>query len=205
MQATQDNRQHIDSLTGARFLAITLIVFSHFEFLSQYGRFGEIYWRYFHNATIGVDYFFILSGFGMMLSSMHRDPNGLLPIGGISGLVNYGKRHIRKIYPVYVAFLLSGIPLYLLKGYFEDRQPLWKLITACAIYFFFDMTLLQSCTGQSAFSHSLNGVCWFLSTLFCIYLISPVVMKVIKQKIKTINQSIICMIFSIFISFLLST
>ena len=116
MQCTPHNwtdRQHIDSLTGARFFAIMIIVFSHFEFLRQYGQFGEVYWRYFHNATMGVDFFFMLSGFGMMLSSIRRDPYGLLPIGGIPGLINYGKRHIRKIYPVYVVFLLIGIPYYL--------------------------------------------------------------------------------------------
>lgn len=72
----------INTLTGARFAAIMLIVINHFEFLQQYGKLGELYQRYFHSATIGVDFFFMLSGFGMMLSSTNRDPNGTEFIGG---------------------------------------------------------------------------------------------------------------------------
>ncbi len=199
------DKQHIDSLTGARFFAVMIVVFSHFEFLKQYGKFGDIFWNYYHNnATMAVDFFFMLSGFGMMLSSIRRDPNGELPIGGISGLINYGIRHIRKIYPVYVAFLLVGIPAYLYVGYFDYGQSLWKLIANSTLFFFFDLTLLQSVTGHISFSHSLNGVCWFLSTLFCIYLISPIIIKFIKRRIKPVKQSFICLMLSIFISFLLS-
>ncbi len=131
------DKQHIDSLTGARFFAVMIVVFSHFEFLKQYGKCGDICWNYYHkNATMAVDFFFMLSGFGMMLSSIRRDPNGELPIGGISGLINYGIRHIRKIYPVYVAFLLVGIPAYLYVGYFDYGQSLWKLIANSTLFFF---------------------------------------------------------------------
>lgn len=41
----------INTLTGARFAAIMLIVINHFEFLQQYGKLGELYQRYFHSAT----------------------------------------------------------------------------------------------------------------------------------------------------------
>lgn len=199
------SKQRIDSLTGARFFAAMIVVFNHFEFLKNYGKFGEIYWNYYHNnAIISVDFFFMLSGFGMMLSSIRHDPYGDLPIGGISGLISYGIRHIRKLYPVYVAFLLVGVPAYIYMGYFDYGQPLCNQIAKSALFFIFDLSLLQSVTGHMMFSHSLNGVCWFLSTLFCIYLISPIIMKWIKRRIKKTKQSLICLMLSIFISFLLS-
>lgn len=115
----------INTLTGARFAAIMLIVINHFEFLQQYGKLGELYQRYFHSATIGVDFFFMLSGFGMMLSSTNRDPNGTEFIGG-GQLIAFARRHVKKIYPIYIVMLLLGIPYYLLAGYFEYGK---KIVT----------------------------------------------------------------------------
>lgn len=34
--------------------------------------------------------------------------------------------------------------------------------------------LVQSAIGLKVFSHSFNSVSWFLSTLFCIYILSPI-------------------------------
>lgn len=198
------NNHRIESLEGARFLAITMIVFGHFEFLYQYGKFGEVYWNFFHNPTMGVDFFFLLSGFGLMLSSIRRDPEGTETIGGIFGLINYGKKHIKKIYPVYVAFLLSGIPLFLIKLRNEKGYLNFNDIANCIIKFLVDLTLLQSGTGYSEFSHSLNAVCWFLSSLFCIYLISPIIMKAIKHRVRSIKSCFVCLIICIFISYLFS-
>lgn len=205
MQTEKIDRQtgRINSLTGARFTAIMIIVFSHFEFLTKYGTFGNIYWNYFHNANMGVDFFFFLSGFGMMLSSIKKDPTGTVPIGGIKGLIRFGKAHVQKIYPVYIAFLIFGIPKYLIYCIL-DNQTLYKLIIECALYFSFDLTLLQSATGMSKFSHSLNGVCWFLSSLFCIYLVSPIIMQLLKKKVKTIRTAIIGVTISIGISLVLA-
>lgn len=138
-----------------------IIVFSHFEFLYDYGVFGKVYELFFHNATMGVDFFFMLSGFGMMLSSLRRDPNGTVPIGGIKGLITFGKQHVKKIYPVYVFFLLCGIPYEILTGYIEYGHSLMRQAIKCVILFLIDLTLLQTATGRKTFSHSLNGVCWF--------------------------------------------
>ena len=196
--------QRINSLTGARFTAIMVIVFSHFEFLSQFGQFGEIYTKYFHNATLGTDFFFMLSGFGMMLSSIRQDPEGTASIGGISGLFHFGKNHIKKIYSIYIIFLALGIPYNLLLGYFDYGSSLKSLLLRNLFFFSVDLTLLQSSTGLILFSHSLNSVCWFLSTLFCIYLVSPIIMQILKRKVKTVRNAIILLMASILFSYLLA-
>jgi peptidoglycan/LPS O-acetylase OafA/YrhL len=46
---------------------IFVIVISHLEFLNNYS-IGNVYQQYFHNPTLAVDFFFMLSGFGMMYS-----------------------------------------------------------------------------------------------------------------------------------------
>lgn len=45
--------------------------------------------------------------------------------------------------------------------------------------------LLQSATGLEMFSHAFNSVSWFLSTLFCIYILSPVVMPLLTKSLDT--------------------
>lgn len=198
-QILSDNPRKIDSLTGARFFAIIIIVFSHFEFLEKYGEFGKFYSSYLHNPTMGVDFFFMLSGFGMMYSSLFKDPNGNNPIGGVKGIINFGKKHIRKIYKFYVFSLLLGIPYYCL----TCGDSIVIGILKSAVYFTFDLTLLQSATGIMAFSHSLNGVCWFLSSLFCIYLFSPLILKFLQKHIKSIKSALTGILVSIVISFIL--
>ena len=201
---TASRSKRIDSLTGARFIAIMMIVINHFEFLGQYGKLGEIYLRFFHSATIGVDFFFMLSRFGMMLSSIKREPNAKANSINVKKLIAFAQRHVSKIYPIYIMMLILGIPYYLMVGYFEYGKKVAAGVLQAAAYLIMDMTLLQSCTGITNLSHSLNGVSWFLSSLFCIYLVSPIVMKWLKLHIKNEKQVIFGLGVSIGCSFILA-
>lgn len=58
---------------------IFLIILNRMEFL-KYCNFGDAYAMYWHNATIAVDYFFMLSGFGMMYSFLKH--GGMSATGG---------------------------------------------------------------------------------------------------------------------------
>ena len=61
--------KRIPQLEGLRFIMCCIIILSHFEFLSNSKIVvGGGYTKYFHNATMAVDYFFMLSGFGICLS-----------------------------------------------------------------------------------------------------------------------------------------
>ena len=194
----------INSLTGARFLAISLIVLNHFEFLGIYPIIGTVYNYFFHNATLGVDYFFLLSGFGMMLGSIRRNPDGTEKIYGIKDLFRFAKRHVKKIYPIYLITLICGIPFEIMYNIKYQGATLIHEIKYCIFTFISSLTLLQSLSGRIIYSHALNGVCWFLSCLFCIYLVSPIIMKFLKKKIKTINQALLGIIFCIIMSFILA-
>lgn len=201
---TASRSKRIDSLTGARFIAIMMIVINHFEFLGQQGKLGEIYLRFFHSATIGVDFFFMLSGFGMMLSSIKREPNAKANSINVKKLIAFAQSHVSKIYPIYIMMLIFGIPYYLMVGYFEYGKKVAAGVLQAAAYLIMDMTLLQSCTGITNLSHSLNGVSWFLSSLFCIYLVSPIAMKWLKLHIKNEKQAILGLWVSIGCSFILA-
>lgn len=66
-----------------------------------------------------------------------------------------------------------------------------------------DASLLQSVTGMTFFSHSLNGVCWFLSCIFVCYIVMAFVIKKIDN-IRSKQEADVCFLISIIIVLLLS-
>ena len=66
-----------------------------------------------------------------------------------------------------------------------------------------DLSLLQSVTGMTFFSHSLNGVCWFLSCIFVCYIVMAFVIKKIDN-IRSKREAEVCFLISIIIVLLLS-
>ena len=178
----------INSLTGMRFIAIMIIVISHFEFLRNHYFVGDIYWKFFHNATMGVDFFFILSGFGMMLSDINRNGLSVNNEINIKNLFAYGTKHIKKIYPLYITTILIGIPLYFYHA-ITSGKSVFLIIELCIIKLIACVFLVQSAFGFSWLSHSFNGVCWFLSCLFCIYLVSPLYINILKRFCTSIKKT----------------
>lgn len=101
----------IDALTGFRFMAIMVIIISHLEFIGEYEKIGLFYKTYIHNATLGVDYFFMLSGFGMMLSYQKKSNSPM--INGVKDCIMFAKKHVKKIYILYLISMASTIPYYI--------------------------------------------------------------------------------------------
>ena len=101
--------KRLNQLDGLRFLMILIIVLSHFEFLNECN-YGEFYAKHLDNATMAVDYFFMLSGFGLMYS-MHNKK-----IGDINAkkCVKFGVDKIKKIYPLYIFSIIISIPIMIL-------------------------------------------------------------------------------------------
>ena len=58
-------------------------------------------------------------------------------------------------------------------------------IKSFVVLFLLNLTLLQSLIPSTTFSHGINGVCWFLSSLFCILCLSPILLKLIQKKLFT--------------------
>ena len=204
ISVTNEKPKRIDSLTGVRFICIMLILFAHLEFLRQYGEPGELIWEFFHSiANIGNTLFFMISGFGMMLSSIRKDPDGSLPAGGFKESIHFAKKHVQHLYPVYIAFLIFGIPYFFLNSCIVVHTPFIKVLLETILFFAVDITLLQSSTGIRAFSRSLNAVCWFISCMFCIYLVSPVIMKFLKQKVQSVKTALIGIALSTLAAFIL--
>lgn len=91
-------RKRINSLTGLRFWMIIIVVLSHLGCLSNGYPYSSFYNQFLDNAVMGVDFFFMLSGFGMMYS--YGRSSLLTSIrGGITLQLTVLKKYIPFILP----------------------------------------------------------------------------------------------------------
>ena len=164
--------KRIGSYEGLRFVMVMLIVISHQSFLSEIIPINSIFPRYYSFAVLGVDFFFLLSGFGMMLSNLTRVQTENMTFPSLRDNVVFGINHVRKIYPLYIVTIMVGL-VFCITISLLNKESVSTIISNNLIKLSLVVPLLQSATGTMTFGHAYNGVGWFLSTLFCIYLISP--------------------------------
>lgn len=185
--------ERVKSFTGLRFLMIMIIVISHFEFLKECGAFGSFYYKFLYNATFPVDFFFLVSGFGMMLGNLSKYSDEKIKMPSIKENITYGISHIKKIYPVYIATIIIGL-LWNIAGGIYRHTDAADIAMREFVKLAVNIPLLQSATGMFFFTHAYNGVTWFLSCLFCIYLFSPSLMFILRKGSKSIKINVICIL-----------
>ena len=165
-------KSRIMTLEYMRIIMTGVVFISHMEFLAHYS-YGRIYTQFFHNATIGVDYFFILSGFGLM-ASQNAD---LISNKSIVAL-RYAVSKIKGLYWLYFSSMVLMIP-YVLYISIQDNGILLGIILS-GMKFLICGAMLQSLSGLLKFAHAYNGVGWFVSTIFICYCVSPILKKTSK-------------------------
>ena len=197
-----DNKK-IGSFTGLRFIMIMLIVMAHFEFLQGLPLLGTFYTKYLHNPTMAVDFFFLLSGFGMMISSIKKINSNEMTMPTFLNCIKYGIKHVKKIYPIYIFTIFFGFCFKIIFLIYESNVRTSTLITEFT-KLIVNIFLLQSATSMKFFTHAFNGVSWFLSTLFCIYLLAPLCIFILRKVSKSIFIDITFFIINIFLVICLS-
>lgn len=166
---------------------IMMIVLSHLNFLGVGGTLtGRIY-PYIDNAYIALDYFFLLSGFGMSLRE--QTAGYYRPAPGIKGAAGFAWHKVRKLYPLYIITMLVMMP-YAIAVLMDDYSPIAVLaITAARIIVC--APLLQTLTGFVQFSHAFNSVCWFYSSLAFLYFVYPWLSRLMRKTKKGRTSSAI--------------
>jgi peptidoglycan/LPS O-acetylase OafA/YrhL len=89
--------QRIPALDGVRGLAVTMLVLSHFMISDHWH--GNAVWNVLHGGWLGVDMFFVLSGFlitGILIDTKSSK----------SYFLNFYKRRTLRIFPLYYFCLL---------------------------------------------------------------------------------------------------
>lgn len=162
----------LEQLTFTRFLAAISIVVFHFGadiFPFDYDWIKV----YISNANIGVSYFFILSGFVIIIATSGQD---------YIRFSNFVKRRFSRIFP---AFFFSILLLLVYK---------WR--TSQQIDFrgvFLNITFLQSWIPGYALSH--NGPGWSLSVEMFFYILFPLAFNYIYKKCSILKLVIFIAIF----------
>lgn len=147
---TSPQNVRVEQLTFTRFLAALAVVIFHFggdAFPFQ----GEAVNYFVARANNAVSYFFILSGFVMILAYYRASS---ISFG------NYLKKRLLRIYPMYVMALGLALVCHLHYGQALQLDALWL-----------HLTLLQSWVPGKALS--INSPGWSLSVEFFFYLLFP--------------------------------
>lgn len=151
----------IEQLTFTRFIAAISIVIFHYGSGSYL--FNNEYFSFiFQQANVGVSYFFILSGFVMIIAYGDK--------GNISFL-NYIQNRLARIYPVYLLAIFLILSVSLFRGF--DHQEL-----------LLNLFMIQSWIPQKALT--INSPGWSLCVEMFFYSSFPFLMNKIysKQKLK---------------------
>ena len=91
-------------------------------------------------------------------------------------LYQYAKEKTRKIYKPYMISIFLCVPITLYQAVLLHGIKVGAIRTVSKVIFV--PFLIQSATGLNGFSHAFNGVCWFLSTLFILYMAYPLLNKI---------------------------
>ena len=143
----------ISQITFTRFVAAILIVLYHFGLsVFDFKSLGFV----FKNANVGVSYFYILSGFIMMIAYGRKDK---IEFG------YYIKQRFTRIYPVYIIGLLLTISL------LGNVQPLPVILG-----------LLSLQSWVPGYALTLNAPGWSISVEFFFYLLFPFLLNKVYSR-----------------------
>jgi peptidoglycan/LPS O-acetylase OafA/YrhL len=186
-------RGHIRALDGLRGLAITMVLFHHLWPYVWDNPLYTIFSKIKHVGWIGVDLFFVLSGFlitGILLDSRHK-PNYFR---------NFIARRSLRIFPLYFFFLFLAftvVPLLLAvlgitdPQLSENRQllPWFVLYLSNYLHLFHDPAVVSHLgfdlvSGMDNGLHTFLAVTWSLSVEEQFYLLWPVVVLLLGCRLR---------------------
>ena len=177
------DKKQITSLQALRGLACMSVFFHHCQFPNI------VYWA--------VSLFFVLSGFFSVYSDK---ASGFKSDRNISNPFRYSVSRIKKLYPLHVAITFFFL---LLTLYWSRKSFCAEDLTTLAIQFILSIFLLQSLIPNVNYHWCLNTVSWYLSTLFFVFLLYPVLRKKF-QKYKSITPALISIIILVITQYVLA-
>lgn len=178
----------IECLTSLRGIAIFTIFLSHLSFWGE-TKFNVVK-DVFSYARLGVDFFFLLSGF--LIAAQYSEKFNEKTITYVS----FVKKRIQRIYPLYIVIILLCVPNYL---YLNFKAHTLSTVDF-AIRLVTSVFMVQAAIPFGDFSRSFAGAgaTWFISCIFILYLITPILLKLnnrIKNNLRRLLTSIFVNIF----------
>ncbi len=165
-------------INGIRGILAIIIALFHFELTFPLIKRGM-----FRTGYLGVEFFFILSGF--LLTKGFYEKNKCDVIENI-------KSKLKKMYPAYIAALLLLISVFVVKWY-DFNYFKWLGSDTNAASFITEVLMLQG-FGVSNYK-GINGPSWYVSSL----LINTIIILLLLKKYKKTYSSILSIILSVII------
>jgi len=163
MDASSTKPNEIHPLTGLRGVA-ALIVFLHHARYELDTLFPELSFEFFARGYLGVDIFFVLSGFVIAYNYGGR-------IRSISDYTSYVGRRIARIYPMHVATLLAVLAMV-----YTAQAAGWRIHDpdryALDHYLLLHLTMTHAWGLGEELRYNLPS--WSISAEFFVYLMLPV-------------------------------
>ena len=159
-----DGGGRLDTLTGLRFGAALLIFLLHLGTYVPKNRFGAAYNHVFGQGTVGVSFFFILSGF--VLTWSHRDGDTA---------ARFYRRRFARIAPAYWAALVLALADHLATPPISGRAPLlWQALPS--------LVGIQAWFPSEAYHYGGNSVEWSVSAELFFYAAFPLLIGVCLRR-----------------------
>lgn len=152
----------IEPLNSIRFMMIWMIAIGHIILFYGCSKDSFIY-THFVNTNVAVNYFFILSGFGLTYGAIYKNESIELP--SLKSCILKAIKRISKLYLLYILTMAFMVVLRLNESLLSNIHQICNFI--------FSTTLLQSISCAPEFAMMLNAPCWFFSTLFILYILYP--------------------------------
>src|SRR5690242_14797776 len=105
---TKKKKLYLENLDGLRFLCFLCVFFYHsfgaqFDYIKQFPAYGFIRWGIFRNGNLGVNFFFVLSGFLITYLLLKEKK-----LNGQIDLKKFWIRRILRIWPLFYFCVLFG-------------------------------------------------------------------------------------------------
>jgi peptidoglycan/LPS O-acetylase OafA/YrhL len=165
------SRPRIPALTGLRAIAAFWVLMLHYGEAVAMG-WPQVFRKIFSSGFIGVDLFFVLSGFILSWNYLNEDRSLAVSRG------EFWRARAARILPVYYVSLALAIPVFLLMQFHNGITP--QTIRSAIVTAVTTLTLTQS--WVSPFSFLWNNPGWSLSVEVFLYLAFPYVARWLVRK-----------------------
>lgn len=164
-------KPRIPALTGLRAIAAFWVLMLHYGEAVTLG-WPHVFRRIFSSGFIGVDLFFVLSGFILSWNYLGEDRSLTVSRG------EFWRARAARILPVYYISLALALPVFLLMQFQNGITP--EAIRSAIVTSVTTLTLTQS--WVSPFSYLWNNPGWSLSVEVFLYLSFPYVARWLARK-----------------------
>lgn len=153
----------VDALDGIRGIAILLVLAVHWL---------QPYFAHFPGGYVGVDVFFVLSGF-LITSTLWR-PSAR---SGLSQWLRFERRRVQRLYPALIAFLIVGV----IVVWITNAPTSGSNALKAALFSSVQLSSFVAGSGSEAlrpFGHT-----WSLSVEWIFYLVWPIAIIIVRTRL----------------------